>query len=67
MASKNYINRLIDGDARAFDEIYFAYKSLFIAVLRKEYGHDMEHAVDLYHRVYIRKPIFLVLSILSYD
>ena len=50
MANKNYINRLIDGDARSFDEIYFAYKSLFIAVMRKEYGHDMEHAVDLYHR-----------------
>ena len=50
MASKNYINRLIDGDARAFDEIYFAYKNIFIAIMRKDYGHDTEHAVDLYHR-----------------
>lgn len=50
MDDKNYINRLIDGDARAFDEIYYAYKDLFIGVLRKSYGHDYDHAIDLYHR-----------------
>lgn len=50
MRGKNYINRLIDGDARAFDEIYYAYKDLFLALMQKMYGHKIEAATNLYHR-----------------
>ena len=50
MAAKDYINRLIDGDRCAFDEIYRAYKSVFIGVIRKAYPIGAEQALDLYHR-----------------
>lgn len=48
--SNNYVNRIIDGDSRAFDEVYKTYKAQFIALMRVSQKLSREDAEDLYHK-----------------
>jgi len=50
MMKGNYINRIINSDSRAFDELYNTFKGQFIALFRAVQGVDRESALDLYHR-----------------
>ena len=45
----NYINRIIDGDSEAFDQMYRALKPSFISSGRKLFSVDKSQAEDLYH------------------
>ena len=48
--NKNYINRIIDGDPKAFDEMYYACKNNFVNGFRSNFGTDKERSEDLYHK-----------------
>lgn len=48
--NNNYVNRIIDGDSRAFDEVYKTNKSQFIALMRVSQKLSREDAEDLYHK-----------------
>lgn len=48
MKSPGYIQRLIDGDNRALNDIYSSFRSGFIAYARAELGLDFEDAQDLF-------------------
>lgn len=45
----NYINRIIDGDGKAFDQMYKALKPSFIKITKSKYDMDKSEAEDLYH------------------
>lgn len=45
----NYINRIIDGDGKAFDQMYKALKPSFIRITKSKYDMDKSEAEDLYH------------------
>ena len=46
----NYVNRIIDGDSRAFDEVYKRFKAQFVALMRVSQRLSREDAEDLYHK-----------------
>ena len=48
--NNNYVNRIIDGDSLAFDEVYKTYKPQFIALMRAAQKLSREDAEDLYHK-----------------
>lgn len=48
--NNNYVNRIIDGDSRAFDEVYKTNKAQFIALMRVTQKLSREDAEDLYHK-----------------
>ena len=48
--NNNYVNRIIDGDSRAFDEVYKTNKAQFIALMRVSQKLSREDAEDLYHK-----------------
>ena len=45
----NYINRIIDGDGKAFDQMYKALKPSFIKITKSKFDMDKSEAEDLYH------------------
>lgn len=47
--SSNYINRIIDGDERAFDDMYKALKPDFIRICRMRFNLNRSLSEDLYH------------------
>ena len=48
--NNNYVNRIIDGDSRAFDEVYKTNKAQFIALMKASQKLSREDAEDLYHK-----------------
>ena len=48
--NNNYVNRIIDGDSRAFDEVYKTNKAQFVALMRTSQMLSREDAEDLYHK-----------------
>lgn len=48
--NNNYVNRIIDGDSRAFDEVYKTNKAQFIALMKVSQKLSREDAEDLYHK-----------------
>lgn len=47
--NSNYINRIIDGDKRAFDDMYKALKPEFIRICRRRFSLGRSLSEDLYH------------------
>lgn len=50
MMTTNLINRFIDGDRRAFEDIYVRYKKQFVSLFYKNQGLSIPDSEDLYQR-----------------